>query len=129
MKIVSGVESKPAYEGCFSGDVRKEGLKSAVGPTDSEISVFHYEEGAVSKWHSHPGGQSLYVLSDSAIVGDDHGVRSVHRGDLVVTQPNERHFHGATPGSATSLLTITLGVTRWEDEFPTSRELGFDRPS
>jgi quercetin dioxygenase-like cupin family protein len=128
MKIVSGVESKPAYEGCFSGDVRKEGLKSAVGPTDSEISVFHYEVGAISKWHSHPGGQSLYVVSDDAIVGDDQGVRAVHRGDLIVTQPNERHFHGATSTSDAALLTITLGVTRWEEAFPSAGEMRGDRP-
>lgn len=119
MKVITGNEKKPAYPGCFSGVVFKEGLKSAVTPTEPEISIFHYHAGAISKWHSHPGGQSLFVLSDSAMVGDEKGgVTRVSKGDLIVTQPGERHFHGAEHDQEADLLTLTFGVTRWGDDFP-----------
>lgn len=119
MKVVSGGELKSAYPGCFSGEVLKESLKASVTPTEPEVSIFHYHRGSVSLWHSHPGGQSFFVLSDSAVVGSSSGeVVELHRGEFVTTGPSERHWHGALDDADASLLTLTFGVTRWEDSFP-----------
>ena len=39
-------------------------------------------------------------------------------GTLVVCPPNERHWHGAVPGTDTTLLAVTWGTTQWETVAP-----------
>lgn len=119
MKIISEGERKPAYPGSFHGEVDRESLKAAVSPTDPDMAIFHYGAGAYSKWHSHPGGQSIFVLSESALVGDLNGtVHRLNAGDLVSIAPAERHWHGAESEMPAKLLTLTWGLTRWEDDLP-----------
>ena len=79
----------------------------------------HFEDGAVTFWHSHPGGQQLYVVSGDARVGTEaDGEVPLATGTLVVCPADEPHWHGAMPGCDTTLLAITWGTTRWTDRAP-----------
>jgi quercetin dioxygenase-like cupin family protein len=77
-----------------------------------------FEPGARTDWHSHPGGQTLFVDSGSGIVVNDAGaVVEVGPGDAVAIPPGETHWHGATESSYMMHISITAGgPTSWNGQ-------------
>jgi quercetin dioxygenase-like cupin family protein len=87
---------------------------------DSEAGItmiaVQFAPGARSDWHSHPGGQLLYVVSGAGLVQTEDGstVR-ISAGDVVHAPPGERHWHGAAPDSPMMHLSLTTGGNAaWE---------------
>ena len=67
----------------------------------------HFEPGARTAWHTHPAGQTLYILSGFGRVQSDGGpVREVRAGDVVWFPPGEKHWHGAAPTTAMTHTAI-----------------------
>jgi quercetin dioxygenase-like cupin family protein len=90
-----------------------------TGVDGPDTALVHFHDGAVTFWHSHPGGQQLFVVSGSARVGTrDDGEVALAQGTLVVCPADEPHWHGAAAGADTTLLAITWGTTAWTDEAP-----------
>ena len=119
MKLVRGGDRSDTYGGRFTGAVELEMLHEAEDDTEPDLAHVHFHDGAVSNWHQHPGGQRLFVSSGVALVGTEaDGAVELHPGDLVVSPPDERHWHGAAPGHDASVLAITWGTTQWEDLGP-----------
>ena len=57
-----------------------------------------FEPGARTAWHTHPLGQTLYVIFGVGRVQTKGGpVREIRAGDTVWIPPNEKHWHGASP--------------------------------
>ena len=75
-----------------------------------------FEPGARTHWHSHPGGQVLYVASGAGYVQKRDGETvAISSGDIVVTPPGEVHWHGARPNSPMMHLSLTThGSTQWQ---------------
>ena len=92
----------------------------ATGSDDEpDTAHVHFSDGAVTNWHTHPGGQLLYVATGRGRVGTDaDGAVMLEPGTLVVAPPGERHWHGAAPGGDCTLLCVTWGTTCWTDEAP-----------
>ena len=119
MRIVSGGSKASVYGGRFTGQVALEMLAEAPDASQPDIALGHFNDGAVTNWHQHPGGQTLYVVSGTGRVGNDEdGAVELAPGTLVVTPPDERHWHGAAPGATTTLLAVTWGTTAWETVAP-----------
>ena len=60
-----------------------------------------FAPGARTAWHTHPLGQTLFVVSGVGrvqLAGEP--VREIRPGDTVWIAPDERHWHGAAPDSA-----------------------------
>jgi quercetin dioxygenase-like cupin family protein len=76
-------------------------------------SVF-FEPGARTHWHTHDGGQVLYVTHGSgfARTRDGQGGR-ISAGDVVHFSPGEEHWHGASPDSYLLHVAISLGGHEW----------------
>jgi quercetin dioxygenase-like cupin family protein len=56
-----------------------------------------FEPGARTNWHSHPLGQTLYVISGVGRVQSQGGpVREIRPGDVVWIPPGEKHWHGGS---------------------------------
>jgi quercetin dioxygenase-like cupin family protein len=67
------------------------------------------EPGTVTHWHSHPRGQFLYVLSGVGLVQHEGSpAQKVRSGDAVWFAPGELHWHGATPDSPLSYLSLQV---------------------
>ena len=63
--------------------------------------------GARTNWHSHPFGQTLFVVSGVGRVGVRGGpVRVIRPGDTVWIPPGEEHWHGAAPDGPMAHIAI-----------------------
>ena len=83
----------------FSGTVRIDPLflKANVPSRVTGASVT-FEPGARTAWHTHPLGQTLYVVHGIGHVQKKGGpVQVIRPGDTVFIPPDEKHWHGATP--------------------------------
>ncbi len=98
----------------FQGDAR---LQSLPNPFPDRTSVFavHFEAGGRTRPHAHRSGQMLVITEGHGLVGDASGRRLVGPGDVVVAGPGEWHWHGATPTSPMTHVTVQLAsdTTDW----------------
>ena len=67
-----------------------------------------YEPGARSYWLIHQAGQYLLVTSGVGLTGTwDGKVDVINTGDVTWCPPGVKHWHGATPTTATTHIAIT----------------------
>lgn len=119
MKVIAEGNKDYVYSGRFTGDVQLEMIIEATAPTDPDIARVHSECGAVTKWHSHPGGQVLVLVEGVGRAGSGDDVHSgLPVGTVIETPVDELHWHGADDGSDATWLAITWGVTDWTDDNP-----------
>lgn len=77
-----------------------------AGPRVS-VNIIEFAPGARTAWHSHPHGQTLFVLGGRGLVQARGGERTeVGAGDVIHAPPGEEHWHGAAPGEAMTHLAI-----------------------
>ncbi|WCM25970.1 cupin domain-containing protein [Sphingomonas sp. QA11] len=116
--VPAGTGIVPAPAGIASGDLLVQGLlASGVGGEMTAVRAF-FAPGVLSHWHSHPRGQWLFALDGVGLAQRDGGaVVTLRAGDAVWFAPDERHWHGAAPGSPFSYVSVQQvggGVTvRW----------------
>ena len=83
----------------------------------SNVSMVRYEPGARTYWHSHSGGQMLYVVEgDGWVQTRDEPPRRVGAGDAISFAPGEVHWHGATADAPMAHVTFTAGKPTWLEE-------------
>lgn len=65
------------------------------------------EPGVMTRWHTHPHGQILYILSGVGLA-ERHGgpAEELRAGDCISFAPNERHRHGAASESTFAYISI-----------------------
>jgi quercetin dioxygenase-like cupin family protein len=82
----------------FTGTVWQDPIASAPAPARLAATRVSFEPGARTAWHTHPLGQTLYVVSGVGRVQTLGGpVREIRAGDVVWIPPGEKHWHGASP--------------------------------
>ncbi|MBB4566452.1 cupin domain-containing protein [Rhizobium leucaenae] len=65
------------------------------------------EPGTMTRWHTHPHGQILYVLSGVGLAQRDNELaEELRAGDCITFAPGERHRHGATLDSTFAYISI-----------------------
>lgn len=91
----------------FTGNVRIDPLCQPTDSTRANVSSVTFEPGARTAWHSHPLGQHLIVTAGCGLVQSWGGtVEKIQPGDVVWTPSNEKHWHGATPTTAMTHISI-----------------------
>ena len=91
----------------FTGTVRVDPLMQAPDPARVNGNCVTFEPGARTAWHTHPLGQTLYVISGIGRVQAKGGpVREIRPGDVVWIPPGEKHWHGASPTTAMTHIAI-----------------------
>jgi quercetin dioxygenase-like cupin family protein len=82
----------------FTGTVLQDPIIMAAAPARLNCSRVAFEPGARTAWHSHPLGQTLYVISGIGRVQAKGGpIREIRPGDVVWIPPGEKHWHGGSP--------------------------------
>jgi quercetin dioxygenase-like cupin family protein len=90
--------SRRAPADWFTGTVWQDPILDTPEPARVRASVVRFEPGARTNWHTHPVGQTLYILSGTGRVQHWGGLlQEVSAGDVVWIPPGEKHWHGATP--------------------------------
>jgi quercetin dioxygenase-like cupin family protein len=98
----------------FTGAVWIDPITRGLPPSRLNVAAVHFTPGARTAWHSHEGGQTLYVTEGRGLVqarGQD--ITELHAGDVVFAPDGEEHWHGATPDQFMTHLSITEGAPRW----------------
>jgi len=82
----------------FTGTVWQDPIVQAPAPARLVSNRVAFEPGARTAWHTHPLGQTLYVIAGVGRVQSKGGpVREIRPGDVVWIAPGEKHWHGAAP--------------------------------
>ena len=66
----------------------------------------HFAAGARTMPHRHEKGQHIIVTDGVGVVADEKVVQVVRPGDVVSSPPGGWHWHGATPTTAMSHVTV-----------------------
>ena len=94
-------------EDWFTGNVRIDPVFTAPAPARAAGAAVTFEPGARTAWHTHPLGQTLFVLSGvGRVQTEGEAVQEIRPGDVVWIPPGERHWHGAAPTTAMTHLAI-----------------------
>lgn len=101
------VPSRKGPADWFTGQVRIDTLFNPAAPDRVQGASVTFEPGARTAWHTHPLGQTLIVTSGLGRVQRAGGpVEEIRPGDVVCFAPDERHWHGASPGTAMTHIAI-----------------------
>ena len=91
----------------FTGTVRIDPLFGATTPARAAGNAVTFEPGARTAWHTHPLGQVLIVTAGCGLVQREGGpVEEILPGDVVWFEPDEKHWHVASPTTAMTHIAI-----------------------
>ncbi|MEW6644317.1 MAG: cupin domain-containing protein [Pseudomonadota bacterium] len=91
----------------FTGTVWQDPVIATPAPAHLVAARVSFEPGARTAWHTHPLGQTLYVMSGIGLVQSKGGpIREIRPGDTVWIPPHEKHWHGASPTNGMVHLAI-----------------------
>ena len=99
MKLTrSSVASRKGAAEWFTGDVYIDVVAEPAGSFTAGASNVHFTPGARTAWHTHPHGQTIFVLEGVGRCQRKGGpVETIVPGDRVFFEPGETHWHGAAP--------------------------------
>jgi quercetin dioxygenase-like cupin family protein len=99
MKITkSSVATNPGPAEWFTGAVYIDAVATPGGGSRINASAVHFTPGARTAWHTHPNGQTIFVLEGMGRCQRRGGpVEEIRPGDSVFFEPGEEHWHGAAP--------------------------------
>ena len=85
---------------------------------DTQAYDVRFEPEARTFWHSHPGGQLLFVTNGKGYYQEKgKPARLLQKGDVVEIPPDVVHWHGAAPDSGFVHLGMStkthLGPAEW----------------
>lgn len=91
----------------FTGEVRVSASYKGTEPARVSGATVAFSAGARTAWHTHPLGQTLFIISGKGWVQKEGGpLETVAPGDVVWIPPHVRHWHGASADEAMSHLAI-----------------------
>jgi quercetin dioxygenase-like cupin family protein len=91
----------------FTGTVLQDPIIVAEMPARLVVNRVSFEPGARTNWHTHPLGQTLYVISGVGRVQTKGGpMREIRPGDVVWIPPGEKHWHGGAPTTSMTHLAM-----------------------
>jgi quercetin dioxygenase-like cupin family protein len=91
----------------FVGTVLQDPIITTEAPARLVVNRVSFEPGARTNWHTHPLGQTLYVLSGVGRFQTKGGpVHEIRPGDVIWIPPGEKHWHGGAPTTGMTHLAM-----------------------
>jgi len=91
----------------FTGTVLQDPIIATEPPARIVATRVSFEPGARTAWHSHPLGQTLYVISGVGRVQSKEGpIREIRPGDVIWIPPGEKHWHGGSPTNSMTNIAM-----------------------
>ncbi|MEV0109304.1 cupin domain-containing protein [Nocardia sp. NPDC050799] len=117
MEFIQQQDTTKAPADWFTGDVWFDVIYAGRGPSRMRANMVRFAPGARTHWHSHALGQTLHIVSGTALIGTRDGtVLEAHPGRTVTCPPGEEHWHGAAPGRFTEHLALWEGTADGTEE-------------
>ena len=114
----SSRDSQPGPAEWFTGSVFLDPIATVTPPSRVAAASVHFTPGARTAWHTHPLGQTIFVLEGVGLCQrEGESVQVIRPGDSVFFEPGENHWHGA---AATRLMTHVAIQEAGEDGKPVS---------
>src|SRR5918994_6205404 len=115
MKHLQGhaVPFEPADPKNFVGSARVKKLPMVEeGGQSVIVYLVEFEAGGRTNWHRHSAPQLLLVKEGRGLVQKwGEPIREIGAGDAVTIEPNEKHWHGAAPGTRMAHFAVNLNLT------------------
>lgn len=92
----------------FTGKVLMQNLIAEGDAPSLRVTAVTFPEGCRNTWHTHSTEQVLIVTDGVGIVATNIEEREISKGDVVLIDPLERHWHGAKDGHDMTHLAILL---------------------
>jgi quercetin dioxygenase-like cupin family protein len=94
----NGIDTAAGPSDWFTGSVYIDSVAAPSNESRVSASSVHFTPGARTAWHTHPNGQTIFVLEGVGLCQRRGGLIEVIRpGDRVFFEPGEEHWHGAAP--------------------------------
>ncbi len=113
----------------FTGTVWQDPIIEAPEPALLKSNVVTFEPGARTAWHTHPMGQTLYVIHGTGRIQAWGGpIQEIKAGDVVWIPPGEKHWHGAAPDTMMIHISMQEGhngvVVEWLEHVTDEQYMG-----
>jgi quercetin dioxygenase-like cupin family protein len=93
----SSVKTTRGPSDWFTGEVFIDPVAAPANRSRVSASSVHFTPGARTAWHTHPNGQTIFVIEGVGHAQRRGGTIEVIRpGDRVFFEPGEEHWHGAS---------------------------------
>ena len=97
----------------FTGAVYIDTVAAPSGSSRLSASSVHFTPSARTAWHTHPNGQTIFVMEGIGLCQRRGGpVEVIRPGDRVFFEPGEEHWHGA----ATARFMTHLAILEVDDD-------------
>src|SRR3954447_12508684 len=94
----SSIDTQKGPADWFTGDVYIDAIAAPAGTSTFGAGAVHFTPGARTAWHTHPNGQTIFVIEGVGLCQREGGpVEIIRPGDRVFFEPGENHWHGAAP--------------------------------
>ena len=91
-------ETTPGPTEWFTGAVYIDAIAAPSDGARLSASSVHFTPGARTAWHTHPNGQTIYVVEGVGLAQRRGGpIEVIRPGDSVFFESGEDHWHGAVP--------------------------------
>ena len=103
----NGLDTTPGPEDWFTGSVYIDSVATPSAESRVSASSVHFAPGARTAWHTHPNGQTIWVLEGVGLCRRRGGpIEVIRPGDRVFFEPGEEHWHGAAPNRFMAHLAL-----------------------
>lgn len=103
----SSIDSQVGPGDWFTGTVLIDMVAEPSPPSRVASAIVHFAPGARTTWHTHPLGQTIFVLEGVGRCQREGGpVEEIRPGDRVRFEAGENHWHGAAPTRFMSHIAI-----------------------
>jgi quercetin dioxygenase-like cupin family protein len=94
----NNLDTQPGPSDWFTGSVFLDPVATPSGSSRLSATLVHFAPGARTAWHTHPNGQTIWVLEGVGLCQRRGGqIELIRGGDRVFFEPGEEHWHGAAP--------------------------------
>ena len=94
----NGLATTPGPSEWFTGTVYLDPIAAPAAGSRASATSVHFTPGARTAWHTHPNGQTIFVVEGVGRAQRRDGpIEEIRPGDRVFFEPGEDHWHGAAP--------------------------------
>jgi quercetin dioxygenase-like cupin family protein len=131
MEVIGGPEASgleafatPTYV----GKAQVQSLSASLGD-GLQVRFVQLEPGARSRPHVSSSGRLIHMVAGEAVVADENDRVVVGRGETVIVDPGEWHWHGGMPHVAAVLIVVDRPHDVSWDVPERDWAIGYDLPS